>query len=156
MHIYIYIYIHAMVKVWVSQSCLTLCSPMDYSLPDSSVHGIHKTRILDWVAISSSRGNFQTQGSNPGLLHCRDSLPSEPLTKHMYRFMQPFPNQDIDWFHHPQNLAHVTPLLSLPPATPNPGNHWSILHHDSFIFQVYQKNGVTHDVTFKTGILEVA
>ena len=37
------------------QSCLTLCNPMDYSLPDSSVHGILQLRILEWVAISSSR-----------------------------------------------------------------------------------------------------
>ena len=38
-----------------AQSCLTLCNTMDYSLPDSSVHGISQTRILEWVAISSSR-----------------------------------------------------------------------------------------------------
>ena len=39
------------------QSCQTLCNPMDYSLPDSSVHGILQARILEWVAISSSRGS---------------------------------------------------------------------------------------------------
>ena len=39
----------------VTKSCLTLCNPMDYSPPGSSVHGIFKTRILEWVAISSSR-----------------------------------------------------------------------------------------------------
>ena len=50
---------------------LILCDPMDCSAPDSSVHGILQTRILEWVAISSSRGIFQTQGLNPGLLHCR-------------------------------------------------------------------------------------
>ena len=38
------------------QSCLTLCDPMDCSLPDSSVHGILQARILEWVAMSSSRG----------------------------------------------------------------------------------------------------
>ena len=37
------------------QSCLTLCDPMDYSLPGSSVNGISQARILEWVAISSSR-----------------------------------------------------------------------------------------------------
>ena len=37
---------------------------MDYNLPGSSVHGVILTRILDWVAISSSRGIFLTQGSN--------------------------------------------------------------------------------------------
>ena len=37
-----------------SQSHLTLCDPMDYSSPGSSVHGIFQTRILEWVAISYS------------------------------------------------------------------------------------------------------
>ena len=39
----------------VAQSCPTLCDPMDYSLPDSSVHGIFQARILEWVATSFSR-----------------------------------------------------------------------------------------------------
>ena len=34
-----------------AQLCLTLCDPMDYSLPGSSVHGIFQARILGWVAI---------------------------------------------------------------------------------------------------------
>ena len=42
----------------VAQSCLTLCDPMDCSLPDSSFHGILQATILEWVAISSSRGSF--------------------------------------------------------------------------------------------------
>ena len=40
----------------VAQSCLTLCDPMDCSPPGSSVHGIIQARILEWVAVSSSRG----------------------------------------------------------------------------------------------------
>ena len=42
---------------WVSevaQSCPTLCDPIDYSLPGSSVHGIFQARVLEWVAISFS------------------------------------------------------------------------------------------------------
>ena len=35
--------------------CPTLCDPVDYSLPGSSVHEIFQTRILEWVVISSSR-----------------------------------------------------------------------------------------------------
>ena len=46
-------------KSEVSQPCLTLCDPMDYSLPGSSVHGIHQARVLEWVAISFSRGSSQ-------------------------------------------------------------------------------------------------
>ena len=34
-----------------------LCKPMDYSLPGSSVHGIFQARILEWVAMPSSRGS---------------------------------------------------------------------------------------------------
>ena len=41
----------------VTQSCLTLCDPMDCSLPGSSIHGIFQTRVLEWGAISFSRGN---------------------------------------------------------------------------------------------------
>ena len=43
----------------VAQSCPTLCNPMDCSLPGSSVHGIFQARILEWVAISLSRGSSQ-------------------------------------------------------------------------------------------------
>ena len=43
------------VCVWVTQSCPTLCDPMDYSLPGSSVLGILQARILEWVAISFPR-----------------------------------------------------------------------------------------------------
>ena len=48
---------------------------MEYSLPDSSVHGIFQTRILEWVAISYSRGVFPTQGSNPHLLRWFNTEP---------------------------------------------------------------------------------
>ena len=41
----------------VAQSCLTLCDPVNCSPPGSSVHGILQARILEWVAISFSRGS---------------------------------------------------------------------------------------------------
>ena len=41
----------------VAQSCPTLCDPMDCSLPGFSIHGIFQARILEWVAISFSRGS---------------------------------------------------------------------------------------------------
>ena len=43
----------------VAQSCLTLCDPIDCSLPGSSVHGIFQATVLEWVAISFSRGSSQ-------------------------------------------------------------------------------------------------
>ena len=43
----------------VAQSYPTLCDPMDYSPPGSSIHGILQARKLEWVAISFSRGYSQ-------------------------------------------------------------------------------------------------
>ena len=63
-------------KVLVTQSRPTLCSPTDCGPPGVSVHGILQARILEWVAIPFSR-IFPTQGRNPGLLHCRRTLPTE-------------------------------------------------------------------------------
>ena len=42
-----------------SLSCPTLCDPMDWSPPGSSVHGILQARMLEWVAMLSSRGSFR-------------------------------------------------------------------------------------------------
>ena len=44
----------SLMKVKVSQSCLTLCDPIDYT-----VHGVLQARILEWVAIPFSRGSSQ-------------------------------------------------------------------------------------------------
>ena len=61
----------------VSKLCLTLCNPTDCSLPGSSVHGTFQVRILEWVAISFSRGSSWS-GSNLHLLHCGvDSILTE-------------------------------------------------------------------------------
>ena len=43
----------------VAQLCPTLCDPTDCSLPGFSVHGIFQARVLEWVAISFSRGSSQ-------------------------------------------------------------------------------------------------
>ena len=59
-YIYIHMYIHTHMHTCVcvhAQSCPTLCDPMDYSLLGSSVHRILQARMLEWVAISSSRGS---------------------------------------------------------------------------------------------------
>ena len=58
-------------EVKVAQSCPTLCDIMDCSPPGSSAHGILQARVLEWVAVSFSRGIFPTHRLNPGLLHCR-------------------------------------------------------------------------------------
>ena len=50
-------------------SCLTLCNPTDCSPPGSSVHGILENTRVGCQALLL--GIFLTQGSNPGLPHCR-------------------------------------------------------------------------------------
>ena len=64
---------HVCVYIVYAQSCPTLCS-----LPGSAVHRTFQTRILKWVAISSSRGSSQprdqTHVSCVSLLHCRQIL----------------------------------------------------------------------------------
>ena len=47
------------------QSCPTLCDPMDYSPPGSSVHVILQSRILEWVVVPSSRGYLPNPGIEP-------------------------------------------------------------------------------------------
>ena len=69
------------------QLCHTLCNSMDCGLSGSSVHGILQTRILEWVAMASSRGIFPTQGLNLYLLYLLHwqtgssplALPGKPL-----------------------------------------------------------------------------
>ena len=59
-----------------AQLCPSLCDPIDCSLPGSSVHGVFQARILEWVAISSSRGSSQPSDRTPHLLHQQaESLP---------------------------------------------------------------------------------
>ena len=94
----------------VTQSCLTLCNPIDCSLPGSSIHWIFQARILEWVAISSSRGIFPSQGLNLHLfclLHWQaDSLPLAPPGK--------------PYFTHSLNSVYISILISqfIPPSLP--------------------------------------
>ena len=59
----------------VAQSCLTLCDPVDYSPPGSSVHGILQARTLEWVAIFSSRGFSRPRDQPSSPTWQVDSLP---------------------------------------------------------------------------------
>ena len=61
-------------KIRDAQSCPTLCDPMDCSPPDSSVHGILQARILEWVAISFSRGSSQPRDWTRVSCICRQML----------------------------------------------------------------------------------
>ena len=59
------------------QSCLTLCDPMDCSLPGSSVHGSFQARILGWVVMSSSRGSSWSRDWN--CVSCYPALQADSI-----------------------------------------------------------------------------
>ena len=69
----------------VTQLCLTLWDPMDYSLPGSSVHGDSPGKNTGLGCHVLIQGIFPTQGLNPGLLHCRQIL------HHLSHHGSPFP-----------------------------------------------------------------
>ena len=72
--------IYSSVLCLVAQSCPTLCNPMDCSPPGSSVYGDSPGKNTEVCCYALLQVIFPTQGSNPGLLHCRaDSLLTEPL-----------------------------------------------------------------------------
>ena len=82
------------VKVLVTQSCPTLCDPMDCSLPGFSVHGILQARILEWIAIPSSRGSSQPrdrissirQGNNA--YHSLRGLDNKMYAEHLASYLE--------------------------------------------------------------------
>ena len=79
----------------VAQSCLTLCDPKDCSPPGSSVHGIFQARLLEWVAMPSSRGSSRLRKSNVQLLRCRQIIYSLSHEYGLYMYIDspltPFP-----------------------------------------------------------------
>ena len=69
--------------VLVAQSCPTLGNPMDYSLSRSSVHGIFQARILEWIAISFSRGSSQPKDQTLVSSICLSFLISKMVVKEL-------------------------------------------------------------------------
>ena len=57
-----------------AQLYLTLCNPMDCSLPSFTIHGVSPGQHSEVGCHTLLQGIFLTQGSNPGLLHCRQVL----------------------------------------------------------------------------------
>ena len=85
---------------------------MDCSPQGSSVHGILRARMLEWVAIAFSRGFSRPRDRFPGLLHCRQILyPSEPPVTPCNSLRDPQkPNQTLFF-----------PLYPNPPPPPSLG-----------------------------------
>ena len=80
------------------------CNPMGCSPPGSSIQRISQARILEWVAISFSRGIFPTQGSNPHLLHWKRILIhwATRVLGFNYYLSHEIPHEEViravDWF----------------------------------------------------------
>ena len=68
----------------VAQSCPTLFDPMDCSLPGSSVHGIFQAIVLEWIAISVSRGSSQPR-DRTRVSHIVDRRFTVWATRHIYK-----------------------------------------------------------------------
>ena len=95
----------------VAQSCLTLCDPMDFSLPGSSVHGIFQARMLDWVAISFSRESEScsvlSNSLQPRGLHSPWNSPGQNTEVGSLSLLQGiFPTQELNW-----GLLHCRQIL---------------------------------------------
>ena len=87
MYVHVCVCVCVCVCVWCTcthmhaQSSPTLCDPMDYSPPGSSVHGISQARILERVAISSSRGASQPRDQTCiSYVSCTGKADSLPTT----------------------------------------------------------------------------
>ena len=105
------------------QSCLTLCNPMDYSLPDSSVHGILQARILEWAAMPSPRGSSLPRDQTcTTYISCID----QQVLYHWHHLGSP-PGYAYFWLPLPHQV-----LLS-----PSSGKYWS----DFFAFPRILSNG---------------
>ena len=73
------------------QLCLILCNPMDCSPPGSSVHVILQARILEWVAMPSSRGSSQLRDQTHASCFGRRILhPLSPLGSPIYLYLPMF------------------------------------------------------------------
>ena len=98
-HTHTHTHTHAMLGL-VAQLCPNLCDPMNCSPPGSSVHGDSPGKNTGAGCHALLQGIFPTQGSNLGLLHCRQIfLPSEspgkPMNTGSLSFLQEiFPTQD--------------------------------------------------------------
>ena len=105
---------------------------MDCSPPDSTVHVILQARILEWVAISSSRGIFPTQGLNPGVPHwqagslllSRLERPESLTLRALRTDPQPVPILDpIVFFQEPPDTQQAIPPTCSGTLGPSPSPH---------------------------------
>ena len=139
------------VVIFGSLSRIWLCDPMDYSPPGSSVHGISQAKILEWIAISLSRGSYWTR--NLTCISCtgrhwfiplshqrspRAQMPSSKCDKHTWCF----PSRLMMGFH--WDLSELPPWGQSRSLTPERvvldtgGPHLIYEKKPLFIFQSFK------------------
>ena len=117
-------FIYNTVKVKVAQLCLTLCHPMDYSLPGSSVHGILQARIIKWEAFLFSRGSSwpsSVQSLNRVRLFATPWVTARQASLSITISQSSLKLTSIESV---MPSSHLIPLSPSPPA-PNPFQHQS-------------------------------
>ena len=102
----------------VTQSCPTLCNPMDCRLPGSSVHGIFQARVLEWGAIAFSRLNLLVKSFTGSLIE--DLSPpylgdagEENFPSHVQMAIFRGQCSRTNWTLPPTNFASYVPFLIL-------------------------------------------
>ena len=68
----------------VTQSCLLLCDPMDCGPQSSFVHRISQARILEWIAISFSKGSSRPRDRTHVSCIAGRLVTNQPLEKALY------------------------------------------------------------------------
>ena len=105
------------------QSCPTLCDPMDFSSPGSSVLGILQTRLLEWVAMPSSRGYSRVRDRNCiSYVSCIAALTNsfsylEPVVAHQAPLSMGFSRQEY-WSRLPFPSPGDLPNPGIEPGSP--------------------------------------
>ena len=118
------------------ESCTILCDSMDCSLPGSSVHGILQARVLEWVAMPSSRGPFRPRGKLGSPAQKADCLPCELPGKPIQILLSRF--SCVRLCATPETAAHQAP----PSLGFSRQDHWSGLPFPSpiQILLIHKKN----------------
>ena len=109
----------------ITQSCPTLCDPMNCSPPGSSVHGVSLARILEWVVISYSRGSSPPRDQT-------HISPTMPLGK---PFQLPFPEKCLLLLNSSFKIHPIKTWGCL--GEHSPGDHLnfsSFMHHTKCLF----------------------
>ena len=121
----------------VAQSCLTLCNPMDGSLPGSSIHGIFQARVLEWGATALA---FQTDHLVTTFSSARMSVflvssiqqlmgATVSVLHFLFRYMEcKIPSQSVLWSH--RLLIHT--YFSIPTESKWPLSHFCCLSMSIF------------------------